>query len=208
MRRNTFGYSGHAGTEIQDTADTAIGQLLLIAMVQAKECGLSRATIEHYRNILEDNYIVSAVYPEEDGTPIVYFNDIGLRNRLISLFHKPEARIERDNLLNNFLYKNLTTLGGKINYLRTERTDRVIFKFNCNNASYLLAVLYDFPQRKSGRRGLVSLAGRIKPKKVIILTKDYYQYEKTDGVVFIYLPATMAWLLPEIISVYPLNLIG
>jgi predicted AAA+ superfamily ATPase len=174
-------------------------------MVVAKECGLSRATIEHYRDILADNYFVSAVYPGGDesrsGAPIVYFNDTGLRNRLISLFHKPDTRIDRDNLLNNFLYRNLAMLDGKINYLRIGRTNRIIFNFKHTERVILAIVLYDYPQRKSGHRGLVSLAGRIKPQKVIILTRDYFQYEKIANTAFICLPATMAWLLPEVFGI-------
>jgi predicted AAA+ superfamily ATPase len=174
-------------------------------MVVAKECGLSRATVEHYRDILEDNYLISTVYPgageSDSGTPIIYFIDTGLRNRLISLFHKIDTRIDRDNLLNNFLYQNIARLGGKVNYRKLQWTNRIIFNYSHNSKNILLTVLYDYPQRKSGHRGLISLAGRIKPQKVIIFTRDYFQYEKIDSTAFICLPATMAWLLPEIISI-------
>jgi len=173
-------------------------------LVLAKECGLSRATVEHYRDILADNYIVSAVYPGGDGSrsgvPMIYFNDTGLRNCLISLFHKPETRIDRDNLLNNFLYRNLVMLDGKINYLRIGRTNRIIFNFKRAEMVILATVLYDYPQRKSGYRGLASLAGRMKPQKAIIITRDYFQYEKIGNTAFICLPVAMAWLLPEIVN--------
>jgi len=173
-------------------------------MVQAKECGLSRATVEHYRDILRDNYLISLVYPvgkgsSASGSPIVYFNDTGLRNRLISLFHPPATRPDRDNLLNNFLYRQLALLGGKINYQRCAGTNRIIFSFQQDDRSLLAMVLYDFPQRKSGHRGLVNLARRIKPHKVIILTRNYFGYTKEVDSDFVYVPTSMAWALPELL---------
>jgi hypothetical protein len=192
-------------TQLIQILAQANGELQPI-MVQAKECGLSRATVEHYRNILEDNYLVSAIYPASEeaqitGVPIVYFNDTGLRNRLISLFHKPATRPNRDNLLNNFLYRNLAVLDGQINYQRLAWTNRIIFSFHQNDRLNLAMVLYDFPQRKSGHRGLVNLARRLKSQKVIVLTRDYSDYKKETNSDFVYIPASMVYLLPEILRI-------
>jgi hypothetical protein len=191
-------------TQLIQILAQANGELQPI-MVQAKECGLSRATVEHYRDILEDNYLVSAVHPvskesSASGSPIVYFNDTGLRNRLISFFHKPDTRPDRDNLLNNFLYRNLAVLGSQINYQRLAWTNRIIFSFQQDDRLNLAMVLYDFPQRKSGHRGLVNLAQRLKSPKVIVLTRDYSDYRKETNSDFVYIPASMVWALPKILQ--------
>jgi predicted AAA+ superfamily ATPase len=169
----------------------------------AKNAGLDRVTIEHYRRILVSNYLISSVYPYHEeggqsGIPIIYFCDTGLRNLLLSLFHELDLRPDRDILLNNFLYRELTGISNDIGFIKMKQTERLAFVFKHNNRFNLACVLYDFPDKKSGHRGLMGMVQKIKPNKVIILTKEHYEYKTENEITFIYLPAAMAWLLPEL----------
>lgn len=166
---------------------------------------LDHRTIKRYLKIMAEHYLVSLIYPfpaaSGQGVPLIYFYDLGLRNVLLGSFNDLDLRPDRGVLLDNFIFRELVAWGAaeQVNFRRTAG-GTVAFTFKLKEALYLAAVRYEFPKSKHGMKALVNLAQRIKPARVIVLTKDYIPPGKYDLPHFIYLPAYWAWALPEILQ--------
>jgi len=83
----------------------------------ARTLSYNARTIDQYLYILQKSYYISLVRPffrnirnELTKMPKVYFHDIGLRNSLLNYFDKPQARIDKGQLIENYLFIRLRQL--------------------------------------------------------------------------------------------------
>jgi len=187
------------------------GQLLNLREL-SRLLSLDHRTIKRYLKIMEEHYLVSLIYPfpvaagqgvppgHPVGVPLIYFYDSGLRNALVGSFNDLDRRPDRGVLLDNFIWRELVAWGipRDLSFRRTAG-GTVVFAFKLKESLYLVAVLYDFPRSKHGMKALVNLAQRIKPVRVIVLTRDYLPPGKYNLPNFIYLPTYWVWALPKVL---------
>jgi len=98
--------------------------------------GLSVGAIDHYLYILQKTFIVHLLPPkfgnlrkELTKMPKVYFNDTGLRNALLNNFSKMNNRVDKGELLENYVYTRLRKLYSldALRYWRTADGNEVDF---------------------------------------------------------------------------------
>ncbi len=172
-----------------------------------RQAGLDYRTIKRYLGIMQDHYLITLSYPDQpgqtsaSGIPLVYFNDLGARNILLNSFNGLNLRADRKELLENFLFRELQGLAeiNSLSFIRT-RHKTAVFSFQAKDKDYLAAVRYDYPQNKQGMKGLVNLAQRLKPQRMIIFTRDFISAQTSGTTELLFLPAYWAWALPEIIQ--------
>ncbi len=97
---------------------------------------LSITAVENYLDILEKNFHVALVQPfyakvkkELKKMPKLYYNDLGLRNMMIKTFLPVTDRMDKDPLIENYVYTRLRMLypENRIKYWRTADGNEVDF---------------------------------------------------------------------------------
>jgi predicted AAA+ superfamily ATPase len=184
------------------------GNIINVAKL-SKESKLNHKTVNNFIEYMEANYFLNRVYPyteikkkTEKGTPLVYFSDNGLRNMLLDMFGTLDQRPDRKELLDNFIYNELKIIPyvKDIRFWNSETSDVTGFVFRHGVVDNMIAVLYDFPKEKPGRWALVNMARKVKAKKVIILTKDYSEYDTVGPTKTIYIPLIWTWFVRNILE--------
>lgn len=98
--------------------------------------GLSVGTIDNYLYILQKTFIIYLLPPkfgnlrkELTKMPKAFFNDTGLRNALLNNFSKINGRMDKGELLENYVYTRLRKLYGldALRYWRTADGNEVDF---------------------------------------------------------------------------------
>ncbi len=97
---------------------------------------LSITAVENYLDILERNFHISMVQPfyalikkELKKMPKIYYNDLGLRNMMVKTFLNVNDRLDREQLVENYVYTRLRMLyrEDEILYWRTADGNEVDF---------------------------------------------------------------------------------
>lgn len=111
------------------------GNLLNVTEL-ARTLQLSVSAVENYLYILQKCYHISLLRPfyknirkELTKMPKVYFNDLGLRNILHNYFELPKNRIDKGQVIENYLFIRLRQLYGEdaLNFWRTADGNEVDF---------------------------------------------------------------------------------
>jgi len=123
--------------------------------------GLDNKTVERYTYILEKCFHIDLVKPffknirkELTKMPKVFFNDIGLRNAFLGKFDNPRERMDKGELLENFIFNQLRIKHerDKIKYWRTADRNEVDFVIEEQFGSgYALEVKWDCKQYKPNK---------------------------------------------------------
>ncbi len=94
----------------------------------AKNLNVSITAIENYLKVLERLSIISRVKPfynkyekELKKMPIIYFNDLGIRNSILGIFDSVEDRFDKENYFKNVLFKLLSD-NNRVNTIKFWRT--------------------------------------------------------------------------------------
>ena len=113
-----------------------MGNLLNVQEL-SKTLGITRKTIEKFLKILEDTYVCHLVTPffsnkqkELTKMPKIFWYDTGLRNRLISDFKPLAKRVDKGNLLENAVFKDLLFIvedKANIKFWRTKHGSEIDF---------------------------------------------------------------------------------
>ncbi len=166
-----------------------IGNLVNIQEI-SKEIGLARQTVEKYFSILENTYICKFIQPyftnkrkEIIKMPKVYFYDMGLRNRIINDFRKPDERVDAGALMENAVFKNLLK--------RTENKENIKFwrmKYGTEvdfiiDEQQILSVEVKAKETESVPVGISSFLKNYKNKKAIVFNKK--AIKKQGKVIFL-----------------------
>ncbi len=92
----------------------------------ANETGLSRETVSHYMNVLEDTFVIKRIQPfynnkatELKKAAKLFFVDNGIRNALVENFNLLEMRNDQGLLMENFVFGQL--------YKTRQETDGIYF---------------------------------------------------------------------------------
>jgi predicted AAA+ superfamily ATPase len=123
--------------------------------------GLDNKTVERYIYILEKCFHIDLVRPffknlrkELTKMPKVFFNDIGLRNAFLGKFDNPRERMDKGELLENFIFNQLRIKHerDKIKYWRTADRNEVDFVIEERfDFGYALEVKWDCKQYKPNK---------------------------------------------------------
>jgi len=115
--------------------------------------GLDNKTVERYTYILEKCFHIDMVKPfyknlrkELTKMSKVYFNDIGLRNAILGRFDRPFFRMDKGEVLENFIYNQLRIKHDQhdVKYWRTSSGNEVDFIIEESyNQGYALEVKWE-----------------------------------------------------------------
>lgn len=147
-------------------------------------------------SILSETYIINLVQPfyknpitEIKKLPKVYFFDTGLRNYLLNNFNPLEKRTDSGAIAENFVFLGLRDFSPeKINYWRTIAKAEVDFVITANQETIPIEVKYQPFKEPKISRGLRSFIQSYKPKRALVITKDFWDKIKINKTEVLFVP--------------------
>jgi uncharacterized protein len=180
------------------------GQLLDISKL-GKQTALGYATIKRYLWYLEKTYIIRLVRPfgknkinELVRAPMIYFNDLGMRNFLIGQLYSRDLKtnvVDSSLLFQNLVLRMLLETTAKnqlpydIYFWRTKNGAEVDFIWG--NIVNPIPVEVKFSKQENTTRAIMSFIDRYKPKKALIVNLE--EERTRDGVEFLPYWKLMSW---------------
>ena len=149
-------------------------------------------------SILSETYIVKTIRPfyrnpitELKKNPKIYFFDLGLRNYIIGNFSPLEKRTDVGAIIENFVFLSLRNSfpDGTINYWRTIAKAEVDFILRLNEQVIPIEVKYQTFKNPKISRSLRSFLKTYKPKRALVVTKDFWGEEKIEDTTVMFAPA-------------------
>lgn len=151
---------------------------------------LKYVSLMNHLNILEKTFVVKKVLPfyknkriEIAKSPKVYFYDNGFRNMVIDNFQKFDNRTDRGALNENFVASELLKAENNINYWRTKSDAEVDFILGNDRINMSIEVKSSINTSKIGK-SLVSFKEKYAPDKMIVLSENYFAFDKKRGALF------------------------
>lgn len=154
--------------------------------------------IKHYLSILEETYIISLLRPfftnkisELRKNPKVYFIDIGLRNYIPGNFQSLLFRPDLGQIVENVVFSQFSFIRDDlflIKYWRTLGKAEVDFILERKEEIIPLEVKYSSFKSPKISRGFRSFISEYKPKRAIILNKDFWGEFKIDSTFIKFVP--------------------
>ncbi len=158
----------------------------------SREIGISYSRASEYANILINTYIMALIRPfhrnlvtEIKKEPKLYFMDLGFRNSLMDNFSEFDNRDDKGKIAENFVFRELITLGFDVKYWRTTSKGEVDFVIKNNEE--LIPVEVKFGGGTPGK-SLHSFIDTYKPKKAVIVTKDEFKRQEIGNTIVYWLP--------------------
>jgi hypothetical protein len=165
----------------------------------ASACNSYFKEITGHLNVLEETYVIKLVRPfyknlrtELRKNPKVYFIDLGLRNYIINNFNPPEMRSDGGALVENYALLALFDLVkdfGKVNYWRTLSKAEVDFVLNLGEGVIPIEVKYSSLKEPKVSRSFRSFLDAYRPKRGVVLTRDFWGKSKISGTEVRFVPA-------------------
>ncbi|MCL5674209.1 MAG: ATP-binding protein [Candidatus Omnitrophica bacterium] len=141
-------------------------------------------------NILEKTFVIKKIQPfyknkriEIAKVPKIYFWDNGFRNIVIDNFQDIDKRTDRGNLNENFVASQLLKNEYNINYWRTKSGAEIDFVFELNGTPVVIEVKSSLNLNKIGK-ALISFKEKYLPSKTIVLSENYYSFDKRRNIFF------------------------
>ena len=155
--------------------------------------GISVQTVKNYLYYAEKTFVIKRLTPyyrnirkEISKSPVVYFNDIGMRNFSIGQFGKymmlSEMGFLFQNLIYRLLHEKIKDEGSTLHFWRTKDRAEVDFVINKGREVIPVEVKCKEMKEKSIVRSLRSFISRYKPKEAFVVNislKDEDMIEKT-----------------------------
>lgn len=165
----------------------------------ASDVGISVPTLKKYLWYAENTFIIKIINPyfknkrkEIKKSPVVYFNDIGLRNFSLNQFAKDQIIDGAGLLFQNFIFNIIRELNKKafaeINFWRT--TDRAEVDFILNSGNQLIPVETKCSRLKNNRvsRSFRNFIETYKPEKGYIVNLDYTSEIQIEDTIVKFIP--------------------
>ena len=155
--------------------------------------GISVQTVKNYLYYAEKTFVIKRLTPyyrnirkEISKSPVVYFNDIGMRNFSIGQFGRyvmlSEIGFLFQNLIYRLLHEKIKDEGSTLHFWRTKDRAEVDFVINKGREVIPVEVKCKEMKEKSIARSLRSFISRYKPKEAFVVNislKDEDMIEKT-----------------------------
>jgi predicted AAA+ superfamily ATPase len=149
-------------------------------------------------SILSETYIIQLIRPfhknpvtELKKNPKIYFLDLGLRNYIINNFNPLEKRADAGALMENFVLLSLKNAfpDETINFWRTTAKAEVDFILRLDDELIPIEARYQTFQKPKISRSLRSFIKTYKPKRALVVTKNFWRYEKVENSTVMFVPA-------------------
>ena len=155
--------------------------------------GISVQTVKNYLYYAEKTFVIKRLTPyyrnirkEISKSPVVYFNDIGMRNFSIGQFGRyvmlSEMGFLFQNLIYRLLHEKIKDEGSTLHFWRTKDRAEVDFVINKGREVIPVEIKCKEMKEKSIARSLRSFISRYKPKEAFVVNislKDEDMIEKT-----------------------------
>ena len=156
--------------------------------------------LKNYLAILEETYIICRLKPfftnmtsEVKKNPKVFFIDNGLRNSVVNNFKPLNSRADSGSLVENNVFSMLLkNKFSNMRYWRTISKAEVDFVFQFEGQIYPVEVKYSKMKSPLFGRSFISFVKKYKPKRGLILTKNFWALEKIENTQVLFAPA---WFL-------------
>lgn len=156
--------------------------------------------LKNYLAILEETYIICRLKPfftnitsEVKKNPKVFFIDNGLRNSVVNNFNPLNARADSGSLVENTVFSMLLkNKFSNMRYWRTISKAEVDFVFQFEGQIYPVEVKYSKMKSPLFGRSFINFVKKYKPKRGLILTKNFWALEKIENTQVLFAPA---WFL-------------
>jgi len=149
-------------------------------------------------SILSETYIIQLIQPfhknpitELKKNPKTYFLDLGLRNYIINNFNPLEKRTDAGALIENFVLLCLKNAfpDKTINFWRTTAKAEVDFILRLDDELIPIEAKYQTLQKPKISRSLRSFIKTYKPKRALVVTKNFCSHEKVENSTIMFVPA-------------------
>lgn len=156
--------------------------------------------LKNYLAILEETYIICRLKPfftnitsEVKKNPKVFFIDNGLRNSVVNNFNPLNARADSGSLVENTVFSMLLkNKFSNMRYWRTISKAEVDFVFQFEGQIYPVEVKYSKMKSPLFGRSFINFVKKYKPKRGLILTKNFWALEKIENTQVLFAPV---WFL-------------
>jgi predicted AAA+ superfamily ATPase len=157
-----------------------ISNLISISSLSS-ELKISYDNVEKYLEILKHTYIISLLKPffknlttEIKKASKIYFLDLGLRNCAIDNFLEFDKRVDKGELSENFVFREILSNfeEWKINFWRT--TGKAEIDFIARKNEKIVPIEVKLAGEKLGK-GFYSFIKSYKPEKAIIVSLDGFE---------------------------------
>ncbi len=148
--------------------------------------------------MLQETYIAQIIQPfhknpltELKKNPKVYFYDLGLRNHVLSNFNQIEKRTDTGQLVENHVLRALSSNfpNSLINYWRTTNKAEVDFVLHLDDEIVPIEAKYATFQEPKISRSFRSFLDTYHPQKAIVVTREYWNIEKSGQTTILFAPA-------------------
>ncbi|MGF3521473.1 MAG: ATP-binding protein [Candidatus Bathyarchaeia archaeon] len=148
--------------------------------------------------ILSETYIISLLPPfhknpvtELRKVPKVYFFDLGLRNYIIGNFNPLDRRTDSGALVENLVFLRLKDgfPEASVNYWRTISKAEVDFVLRLDDEIIPVEVKYQSFVKAAVSRSIRSFIETYRPKKALIITKNFWGKMEINGTMVLFAPA-------------------
>ena len=154
-----------------------IGNMLNINVL-SKKLGINRRTVEKYLFVLRKCFYIDLLSPfhknvtkEITKMPKIYFNDLGIRNKLLNRFTNLQEREDKGSLIENYIFIRLKELFAKeqLKFWRTADQNEIDFIVN---TTYEQGIAYEvkFSESNFRRNNFIKFQNFLKYKKIQPLT--------------------------------------
>jgi uncharacterized protein len=163
----------------------------------ASEMAVSLFEIKKIAAVLENTFVIKFIPPfysnkmtEIKKAPKVYFLDLGLRNALIADFRLLDLRFEKGAMVENFVFQNFYYRKelSHLYFWRTKMGAEVDFILDYQGEMVPFEVKYQEFDKEKISRSFLSFCHTYKPKRGVVLTKNYFGQKKINQTKILFLP--------------------
>lgn len=174
------------------------GQILNYSEISS-HAGLSFPTLKNYLWYAEKTFVIKILPPyfrnarkEIVKSPIVYFNDLGLRNYALGLFDRDINPKEKGFIFQNFIFnllrEKLQYSNISIHFWRTKDKAEVDFVLNTGKYVIPIEVKYKVLSQVELGRSLRSFIEKYKPPQALVVNLSYRHSIKLGNTKITFLP--------------------
>lgn len=171
---------------------------LIVYQNLGQACGLDYRQIKKHLNILKETFICEEIKPyfknrqkELSKNPKIFFLDMGFRNNLVENMNTLEKRTDAGAIIENVVFVRLNEIikeMGKINFWRTKAGAEVDFVLHQKGEIIPLEVKFSKFENTKISRSLASFITSFKPKRGIVLTKNYWSLARKNNTEILFAP--------------------
>ncbi|MDP2158416.1 MAG: ATP-binding protein [Nitrospirota bacterium] len=185
------------GNLIRMLADQIGGMINLNEL--SSTAGISVQTVKNYLSYAEKTFIIRRVTPwfknlrsEISKSPVMYFNDLGLRNFALRRFGRYTALHETgflfQNLIHQLLFERTRAEGGTVHFWRTK--DKAEVDFIINSDEGVIPIEVKCREMKGGEigRSLRGFVAKYQPKEAWIVSLGAHEEEKLGKTLVQFIP--------------------